>query len=56
MSFRSNLDVATVDELLANHRPGYSLDRQFYLDEAVFEALEAYVHKRIENGGAVPES
>ena len=37
MSFRTNLDAASIDELLANHRKGYSLDRGFYLDEAVFE-------------------
>jgi len=44
--FRHPLDDTQIDELLANYRPGYSLEQPFYFSPEIFEEEFTYLFSR----------
>ena len=50
------IDLRSLDELIRNHRPGYSLDQPFYTDPAVYELeLERIIYRNWILAGHVSE-
>ena len=43
MNCATQADLRTIDELIADHRPGFALEQRFYTDPAVYELELAHV-------------